>query len=335
LLVKNFSFNEAATMGHQMPPDDDPIIRGLREAGIRPLRATPGGGGGGRTGPSRAGRLLIAAVIFLVVMVMVVEPLVTRLADWLWFREIGFERVFLTKIAAQWTLGFLAAVFAFAVLYGTARIALSLTRPVVRDAAPRVGTSPAGRVIRGLLERGIGFAALIGSAFFAFFVGLGTAAQWRTVLQFMNRTPFGTTDPVFGRDVGYYVFTLPAIELALGVIGICVGIALFVIALPIHLSDNAVVTSSGRVTTNVTARRGSISPRSALRCSSCWRCAFSSSRSRHSSSASISLWPARTSWICTCVCRRCTCSAWRRWPVPRSWCTARGEAACWPPRRAA
>ena len=100
-------------MGHQMPPDDDPIIRGLREAGVRPLRATSGGGGGGRSGLTPAGRLLIAAVGLLVIMIMVIEPLVTRLSDWLWFREIGFERVFLTKIAAQWALGFLAAVFAF------------------------------------------------------------------------------------------------------------------------------------------------------------------------------------------------------------------------------
>ena len=42
------------------------------------------------------------------------------------------------------------------------------------------------------------------------------ASQWRTVLQVMYRTPFGVTDPVFGRDIGYYVFALPAIELVLG-----------------------------------------------------------------------------------------------------------------------
>mgnify|MGYP006195519437 CR=1 FL=1 len=33
------------------------------------------------------------------------KAIATRLADWLWFREIGFERVFATRLAAQWIIG--------------------------------------------------------------------------------------------------------------------------------------------------------------------------------------------------------------------------------------
>src|SRR6266480_4770375 len=45
----------------------------------------------------------------------------------------------------------------------------------------------------------------------ALLFGLGAAGGWLGVLQFLHRTPFGVTDPVFGRDVGYYVFTVPVI----------------------------------------------------------------------------------------------------------------------------
>src|SRR5207302_530628 len=38
------------------------------------------------------------------------------------------------------------------------------------------------------------------------------------LLQFLHRTPFGVTDPVFGRDVGYYVFTVPVIAGAIGLV---------------------------------------------------------------------------------------------------------------------
>jgi uncharacterized protein len=39
------------------------------------------------------------------------------------------------------------------------------------------------------------------------------AVEWQTVLLFLNRVPFGEVDPIFGRDFGFFVFTLPALEL--------------------------------------------------------------------------------------------------------------------------
>src|SRR5256712_12893766 len=47
---------------------------------------------------------------------------------------------------------------------------------------------------------------------------MGAAGGWLGVLQFLHRTPFGATDPVFGREVGYYVFTLPVIAGAIGLV---------------------------------------------------------------------------------------------------------------------
>src|SRR5687767_2696356 len=102
-------------------PDDDPFIRHLRDAGIRP----PPGPRRARTGgPPRSPRMTIAAGILLFVLVVVLPSITSRIVDWLWFREIGFERVFLTKIAAQWIIGLLSGLIAFAVLYGNARYAL-------------------------------------------------------------------------------------------------------------------------------------------------------------------------------------------------------------------
>ena len=51
-------------------------------------------------------------------------------------------------------------------------------------------------------------------------VGLicGSSAQsdWATVQLWLHGGDFGTVDPQFGLDVGFYVFTLPMIRLALG-----------------------------------------------------------------------------------------------------------------------
>ena len=104
-------------MTQRMPPEDDPIIRSLRDAGIRPLPPI----GRAPSGPRRG---VIVAMLAVVALLLLGPFIASRLADWLWYREVGFERVFFTKIIAQWLLGLPTAVIAFVVLYGSARAAL-------------------------------------------------------------------------------------------------------------------------------------------------------------------------------------------------------------------
>ena len=234
-------------MTHQMPPESDPIIRGLRDSGLRPL--PPRGGG-----LDRRPRLLIGAVVALVVLLFLIPAITGRLADWLWYHEIGFDRVFFTKIIAQWTLGLATGSLAFVFLYANARIALRgmapYELPITRRQAPG-----SARVVPAALQRGAGFVAFGGTLLLSVFVGLVVATQWDMALQFVYRTPFGVADPVFGRDVSYYVFTLPAIELALQVALACVIVGLFFIALPIHAASRALVVESGRLTIATRAER--------------------------------------------------------------------------------
>jgi hypothetical protein len=45
------------------------------------------------------------------------------------------------------------------------------------------------------------------------FIGLAQTGSWDTLLKWFYGVPFGRTDPLFGRDLGFYVFTLPVYEL--------------------------------------------------------------------------------------------------------------------------
>ena len=40
-------------------------------------------------------------------------------------------------------------------------------------------------------------------------LGLRAGASWELVLGYVNATPFGTTDPLFGQDLSFFVFQLP------------------------------------------------------------------------------------------------------------------------------
>ena len=62
--------------------------------------------------------------------------------------------------------------------------------------------------VRKFLVRG----SVAGIAFLAFLFGSYAAANWETVLLALNGAPFGETDPIFGRDFSFYIFTLPALR---------------------------------------------------------------------------------------------------------------------------
>ena len=139
-----------------------------------------------------------------------------QLADWLWFQDLGFERVFLTRIGAQWAVGVAAGLLAFGVLYTSVRMSL---RGVALD---QVIAIPQGaealRALSVASARLIGAVALPITAIIGLFVGVATTNAWQIVLGFIHRQPFGTVDPIFSRDISYYVFTLPVFEVVIGLL---------------------------------------------------------------------------------------------------------------------
>jgi uncharacterized membrane protein (UPF0182 family) len=168
--------------------------------------------------PSR--RLRRAGLVALVLVFVFFLPALVRLAaDWLWFRNLGYERVFLTRLVAGTLLGLGVGAAAFAILYANLRVAL---RGVVLD--PRVVQITPGHSVE--LTRIVRRVVLPVTAFVAAMIGLGAAGSWLDVLRFMHSSPFGTVDPVFGRDVAYYVFTVPVIVKAIRLVTVLTVVSL-------------------------------------------------------------------------------------------------------------
>jgi uncharacterized protein len=195
--------------------------------------------------PSSARPRLAALLIVVLVVVLLARAGAVRLTDWLWFREVGFERVFLLQVAAQWILGLVVGSVAFAILLANARVALrgiELVRDSVRVLAE------GGLVMRErLLARLAQLLATPVTLLAALLLGLTAAAQWRTLVQFFYRSPFGETDPLFGRDISYYVFTLPAIEFGIDLLSAALVIALVVLVVPIYLARGDIYLRAWRI----------------------------------------------------------------------------------------
>jgi uncharacterized membrane protein (UPF0182 family) len=144
--------------------------------------------------------LLLAAVVLL----LVVPSSVRYYTDWLWFQELGYEGIFLRTLNAQLTVFAATFTVVFLFLYFNLRLARgTITRPHIM-----FGTAADGRAIA--LETGpLAKLALPAAVVVALGLGVAGARDWLLWLNFFNGVPFDEVDPLFGRDVAFYVFRLP------------------------------------------------------------------------------------------------------------------------------
>src|SRR3989441_13208373 len=203
-----------------------------------------------RLPPRRRRRLGLVVLVVLFALVLLLSNLVPLAAEWLWFQALGYQRVFTTRLVAEAVLGVGVGGLVFAFLYVNLRIAQRglVPTPLVVQVSSGAAAVDVTRLLHRLaLPTAIGLALLF---------GLGAAGVWLGVLQFLHRTPFGVTDAVFGRDVGYYVFTVPVIAGALGLITALTTFAL-VAAIGLYVLRRDVVVFGRRVTDRKSTRLNS------------------------------------------------------------------------------
>ncbi|MGH2705397.1 MAG: UPF0182 family protein [Actinomycetota bacterium] len=159
-------------------------------------RAAQGAGG-------RRVRLLVLGLV--VLFLLSISTLVRRYTDLLWYREVGFSSVFWTILGTQVLLavglGFVFLIFCLLNLMIVARV-----MPVYRLA---VETDDPLQRYRAAFLPYLRWIALGGSGVLALLFGLGSTPLWDRFVLAVNQVAFGTVDPVFGKDIGFFVFRLP------------------------------------------------------------------------------------------------------------------------------
>src|SRR5258708_7843765 len=159
----------------------------------------------------------IAILVAIVVLGLIVLGRVSNtLVDWLWFSSIGYESVFWTIFTAR-TVLFLA-VFAVSTVafWLSGGLALRFARQPAASPARTAfspGTSQTSlQLLGGYVSPHVSGRLLVVGA--AVLLGLLTASielsNWEVVLRFLHQVPYGESDPVFGKDIGFYLFSLPA-----------------------------------------------------------------------------------------------------------------------------
>lgn len=126
----------------------------------------------------------------------------------LWFQQMHATRILLTRWGVIAGLAVVGVVLSVAVL----RIMIGLAHRH-RVSSKRGEAAANLRQYQDAIEPFKKFAFWLVALVLGIPAGLRLAEGWQTVLTWLNATPFGKTDPIFGWDISFFVFTLPFLEL--------------------------------------------------------------------------------------------------------------------------
>jgi len=163
-------------------------------------------------GPRGIGRSIRLAFIGAILVVAILAFIPDWIQKWLWMRQLNYGGIFWTLFTVRWGLFCEAFVVALLYLWINLRFAVK-NGATFRVSGLTVESAIASRlgvqISPAVLKLSMGAVAVVAGLFYA----LMFYAKWDTYLRFRYGGSFGLSDPLFGRDAGFYVFRLPFYEL--------------------------------------------------------------------------------------------------------------------------
>ncbi len=154
-----------------------------------------------RPAPSFFNRWTVLLLLFLIALLSA-NWLITTLTDGFWFQQVGYTEVWRSLLLLKLGTFVVLLLVSAALLVGNWLLARWL---VIR--IPDIFGE------RRLLEEEWVAILLTGvGLFFAWGLAQLGTDMWDTLIRYWHARPFGVSDPIFDRDIGFYIFTLPLYE---------------------------------------------------------------------------------------------------------------------------
>lgn len=149
----------------------------------------------------RRGAKLRIALGVLVLLAVLIYALTGFLTDLLWFRETGYVSVFFTELLTKIKVGIPVV------------IVVALLMWAFLSALKKAFLSKGGYKLEDADAKKLRKAGILLSVLFSVISSAGIISRlWWQILQFLHATEFNVADPLFGNDVGFYVFKLEFLE---------------------------------------------------------------------------------------------------------------------------
>jgi len=172
---------------------------------------------------------IIIGIILLVA--IIVGAVASIYIDLIWFKSVQYVTVFwkilLTKGVVM--LFFAAAFFILSF------INLSFARRFAPEFQVEIGQDeferPEIQLFKSLQNIQVNKKFVLWfSLIIALFMGFSESSSWEKILIYLNRTSFGITDPIFNKDIGFYMFSLPFWEFVRNWLSFALSIIAVVVA---------------------------------------------------------------------------------------------------------
>ena len=186
-------------------------------------------------------RSLIGPILVVFVLLNVAGQVLPLYTDYLWFQEVKLVSVFTTVLGLKLLLGIAGGLIVALFLYLNVWLA---ARPTSGDVLVEL-EDPLGLPSRLVIEPLVRKFLLPGALVLGFLAAMQAASEWETVLRFLNAQPFNAVDPLFGRDIGFYVFRLPLLEALYGWAMFLLGATLFLVLATYVLHRGVQITPQG------------------------------------------------------------------------------------------
>jgi uncharacterized protein len=153
--------------------------------------------------PRNRTRAVVAISVVVIAAIVIAFFVFANLdADVLWFSQLGYLNVLTTQWIATVVM-FLVGFLGMALGVGASIVLAFRLRPMYTKLSSQLDRYQ--QVVEPLRRVAMyGIPIVLG-----LFMGVSTATRWPAVLQYLNRTPFGTQDPQFHLDASFYVYDLP------------------------------------------------------------------------------------------------------------------------------
>ena len=163
-------------------------------------------------GPRGIGRSILPALIGAILVVAILAFIPSWIQKWLWMRQLNYGGIFWTLFTVRW--GLFCEALVVALLYLWINLHLAVKNCATFGARGLSGESAIAerlgvQISRTVVKLAMGAMAVVAALYFA----ITFYAKWDTYLRFRYGGSFGLSDPLFGRDAGFYVFRLPFYEL--------------------------------------------------------------------------------------------------------------------------
>ena len=148
----------------------------------------------------------------LVIVLLVLLPSFSSLAmDWMWYRELNRSDVFMKMKLGPLFLGGVVGICVFAIILTNVLAALlRMPNAAWSDIDSRLRENVSVQLLTRTLRRLVMWGSALVALFFSFTIASTAGQYWPQFLLFFNAPPVGgDVDPVFQRDVGFYLFKLP------------------------------------------------------------------------------------------------------------------------------